>query len=186
VTTKLRDREHGKRLFDILRAGDTLVVRWIDRLGRNYEDITDSIREFMRRGVIVRTVINGGFEFDGVTKEPMKMAVRDALLAFMAATAQAQAESTREAQRAGIDHAKQIKTRYLGRKPTYTRENVTLIRELRSTGSSVGDMMKATGLSRQAVHRIVDDPDAAEATLELWAEAEKERAQRRVLEIRPL
>jgi putative DNA-invertase from lambdoid prophage Rac len=185
VTTKLRNRENGKRLFDILRAGDTLVVRWIDRLGRNYEDITDTIREFMRRGVIIRTVINGGFSFDGVTKEPMQMAVRDALLAFMAATAQAQAEATKEAQRAGIDHAKNVKTRYLGRKPTYTREHVTLIRELASTGSSIGDMMKATGLSRQAVHRIVDDPDAAETTLELWAEAARERAHRALEARRP-
>jgi DNA invertase Pin-like site-specific DNA recombinase len=32
--------------------------------------------------------------------------VRDALIAFMAATARAQAEATKEAQRAGIDHAK--------------------------------------------------------------------------------
>src|SRR5712672_766642 len=33
------------------RAGDTLVVRWVDRLGRNYTDVVDTIREFMRRGV---------------------------------------------------------------------------------------------------------------------------------------
>jgi hypothetical protein len=25
----------GQRLFDKLRAGDTMVVRWVDRLGRN-------------------------------------------------------------------------------------------------------------------------------------------------------
>jgi putative DNA-invertase from lambdoid prophage Rac len=33
------------------------VVRWVDRLGRNYRDVTDTIREFMRRGVVIRTVI---------------------------------------------------------------------------------------------------------------------------------
>jgi len=70
------------------------------------------------------------------------MAVWDALLAFMAATAQAQAEATKEAQRARIDHAKTIRTRYLGRKPTFSREHVTLIRELAAIGSSVGAMMK--------------------------------------------
>jgi DNA invertase Pin-like site-specific DNA recombinase len=81
------------------------VVRWVDRLGRNYADVTDVIREFIRRGVIVRTVING-LTFDGTTKDPMQMGVRDALIGFMAATAQAQAEATKEAQRAGIEHAK--------------------------------------------------------------------------------
>ena len=50
VRTGLRDRPEGKRLFDMLRQGDTLVVRWVDRLGRNYADVTDTIREFIRLG----------------------------------------------------------------------------------------------------------------------------------------
>jgi putative DNA-invertase from lambdoid prophage Rac len=33
IATKLCEREQGKRLFDMLRSGDTLVVRWVDRLG---------------------------------------------------------------------------------------------------------------------------------------------------------
>src|SRR4051812_13470751 len=45
----------------------------------------------MRRGVVIRTVING-LTFDGATRDPMQQAVRDALIAFMAATAQAQAD----------------------------------------------------------------------------------------------
>jgi predicted site-specific integrase-resolvase len=52
VATRLRDRPEGKRLFDVLREGDILVVRWVDRLGRNYADVTDTIREFIRRGVV--------------------------------------------------------------------------------------------------------------------------------------
>ena len=54
----------------------------------------------MRRGVVIRTVING-FTFDAATKDPMQQAVRDALIAFMAAMSQAQAEATKAAQRAG-------------------------------------------------------------------------------------
>jgi hypothetical protein len=38
--------------------------------------------------VKIRTVINA-FTFDGATKDPMQKAVRDALIGFMAATAQA-------------------------------------------------------------------------------------------------
>jgi putative DNA-invertase from lambdoid prophage Rac len=33
IATKLCEREQGRRLFDMPRAGDTLVVRWVDRLG---------------------------------------------------------------------------------------------------------------------------------------------------------
>ncbi len=104
VHTRLAERPQGKRLCDKLRAGDVLVVRWVDRLGRNYEDVVDTIREFMRRGIVIRTVINN-FTFDGATKDPMQQAVRDALIAFMAALSQAQAEATKAAQRVGIEHA---------------------------------------------------------------------------------
>jgi putative DNA-invertase from lambdoid prophage Rac len=96
LSTRLTERPEGRRLFDKLRAGDILVVRWVDRLGRNYEDVCDAIRHFMRRGVVIRTVINN-FTFDGSTKDAMQQAVRDALIAFMAATAQAQAEATKAA-----------------------------------------------------------------------------------------
>ncbi|WP_233833868.1 recombinase family protein [Cereibacter sphaeroides] len=70
-----------KRLLDMLRSADVLVVRWMDYFGRNYQEVTDTIREFMRRGVIIRTVING-MVFDGATRDPMQQAVRDALIAF--------------------------------------------------------------------------------------------------------
>src|SRR5216684_4672740 len=128
--TRLVERPEGRRLFDKLRAGDILVVRWVDRLGRNYEDVCDTIREFMRLGVVIRTVINN-FTFDGATRDPMQQAVRDALIAFMAATSQAQAEATKAAQRAGIEHAKQSGERaYLGRKPSFTREQFDKVRAL--------------------------------------------------------
>ena len=94
VAVKLTDRPNGKRLFDMLRRGDTLVVRWIDRLGRDYSDVTETIRTLMKRGVVVRTIINS-MTFDGVTEDPVQMAVRDALIGFMAATAKAQGEATR-------------------------------------------------------------------------------------------
>jgi len=78
-----------------------LVVRWIDRLGCNYEDVCDTIRTFIRRGIVVGTVINN-FAFDGATKNPMQQAVRDALIAFMAATSQAQADMRPPRRRSGL------------------------------------------------------------------------------------
>src|SRR5712671_6569538 len=144
--TRLVERPENRRLFDKLRAGDVLVVRWVDRLGRNYEDVCDTIREFMRRGVVIRTVINN-FTFDGATKDAMQQAVRDALIGFMAATAQAQAEATKAAQRAGIEHAKQNDQRaYLGRKPSFTREEfVKVLAMLGQQAVGIAQIAKETG-----------------------------------------
>jgi len=167
ISTKLSDRTEGKRLFDKLRSGDTLVVRWVDRLGRNYQDVTDTIRLFMRKGVMIKTVINK-MTFDGATKDPMKEAVRDALIAFMAATAQAQAEATKEAQKAGIEAAKGDGTKYRGKKPSFDREALTIVQEMAATGAGTTQIANATKLTRQTVLRIKGDPEAAEASLVRW------------------
>jgi DNA invertase Pin-like site-specific DNA recombinase len=170
VSTLFADRPNGKRLFDIVREGDTLLVRWVDRLGRNYSDVRDTIQEFMRRGVVVRTVING-LTFDGSARDPMQQAVRDALIGFLAATAQSNAEAIKEAQRGGIELAKKMEgeTKYRGRKPSYTRRQFDAVRDMLGQSTGIGQIAQVTGVSRQAIYRIKDDPIGAEAALASWS-----------------
>jgi len=173
VSTRLRERPEGRRLFDILREGDILLVRWVDRLGRNYQDVTDTVREFIRRGIRIETVINR-MTFDGTTTDPIKEAVRDSLIAFMAATAQAQAEVTKEAQKAGIAHAQANDngTKYRGRKPTFTFDQFTRVRELLNQGLGVSAVAKTVGLKRQSIYRIQSEPEKQLAALRSWYPAE--------------
>src|SRR3984893_1597858 len=169
VSTRLCERPEGKRLFDILRAGDLLVVRWIDRLGRNYQDVTDTIREFIRRQIRIETVINRMI-FDGTATDPMQQSVRDALIAFMAATAQSQAEVTKEAQKAGIAHAQANDDgmKYRGRKPTFNLEQYRLVQELLRQGIPVSAIARETGIKRQTVYRIQAQPEQQLAALQAW------------------
>ncbi|RDJ21998.1 recombinase family protein [Bosea caraganae] len=168
VSTRLGERPEGKRLFDMLRAGDVLVVRWVDRLGRNYADVTETIREFMRRGVVIKTIINR-MTFDGATTDPMQQAVRDALIGFMAASAQAQAEATKEAQKAGIEHAQANGGKaYKGRKPSFARAQMEAVRDMLAQDIGISVIAKETGLSRQTIYRMKDDPSEAEAALRKW------------------
>jgi hypothetical protein len=76
VSTCFAERDGGRRLLEKLRAGDVLVVRWLDRLGRNYDGIRDTVQALMRKGVIVRTVIN---TFDGSQTDPIQKSIRDGL-----------------------------------------------------------------------------------------------------------
>ncbi|THF58855.1 recombinase family protein [Mesorhizobium composti] len=171
VSTKLAERSEGKRLFDILRPGDTLVVRWVDRLGRDYRDVSDSIRHFMRDGVVIKTVING-MVFDGATTDPIQQAVRDALIAFMAATAEAQAVATKEAQKAGIElakvHPKKGAPAYRGRKPSYDREVFEKVTAMLDMDAGASAIAKETGLTRQTVLRIREERAGAEKALASW------------------
>lgn len=171
VFVPFADRPQASRLFDILRANDVLVCRWVDRLGRDYDDVKNTINTLMQKGVIVKTVING-FTFDGATRDPIQKAVRDSLIAFMAATAQAQAEATKAAQRAGIDHAKasaDADIRYPGRKPSYNRSQLTNVtRALAGPSPNVSIIARENSLTRQTVLRIRRDPAGAEAALTRW------------------
>jgi len=93
------------------------------------------------------------------------MAVREALIAFMAAT-----EATKEAERAGIEHAKANGESYLGRKPSYSRDQLVAVRDMLSQETSGSSIAKVTKLSRQTIYRIKDNPAAAEATLAAWGQ----------------
>ena len=167
VSVRLGERPEGRRLFDLLRHGDTLVVRWVDRLGRNYDDVTDTMRLLLRKGVVIKTVINR-MTFDGSTDDPMQGAVRDALIAFMAAMAQAETETRKAAQMAGIEAAKEKADKYRGRKPTYSREQFEQVKDMLLGSSTITAISKETGLSRQTIYRIKDNPIVSEKSLSLW------------------
>ena len=169
VSTPLAERPNGKRLFDLLRDGDTLVVRWVDRLGRNYDDIQKNIRLFLDRGVTIRTVINS-MTFDAKPTDAMAKAMRDAMLSFMSAMAEAQALAMKEAQSAGIAHAKATKPgSYKGRKPSYTAAQVNLIMQKFNEGDGVNKIARDVGLSKFSVSRITRDPDKALESWSRWA-----------------
>ena len=168
VQVPLAEREGGKRLFDMLRDGDVLVCRWIDRLGRNYDDIQKNMRLFLERGVTIKTVING-MTFDAKPKDAMGKAIRDAMLSFMSAMAEAQAAASKEAQAAGIAHARAMTpAKYKGRKPSFTAEQLLEIGQLSQQGVGNNEIARRVGLSKFSVSRILQDMDAAHMKLMRW------------------
>jgi DNA invertase Pin-like site-specific DNA recombinase len=83
----------------------------------------------------------------------MQKAVRDTLIA-----------------KAGIEHAKgRDEAKYLGRKPSFTRQQFVTVRSMLGQDAvGIASIAKETGLSRQTVYRIKDDPAGAEAALAAW------------------
>jgi putative DNA-invertase from lambdoid prophage Rac len=168
VQIPLAEREGGKRLFDLLRDDDVLLCRWVDRLGRNYDDIQKNIRLFLDRGVTIKTVTNG-MTFDAKPQDAMGKAVRDAMLSFMSAMAEAQAVAMKEAQAAGIAHAREAAPmKYKGRKPSFTAEQLMQIEQLSQQGVGNNEIARQVGLSKFAVSRILKDVEAAQMKLGRW------------------
>jgi putative DNA-invertase from lambdoid prophage Rac len=58
---------------------------------------------------------------------------------------------------------------YLGRKPSFSREQFAQVREMLGQQTvTVAAIAKETGLTRQTIYRIKDDPAGAEAALTAW------------------
>ena len=166
IRLPLHEREHGQRLPDILHTGDTLVVRWIDDLGLTHADICDALHQLMTMGIIVRTIV-GGLVFDSAARDPVKRSGRDSMLGLLDAMGQASMDATRLAQRAGIDRAR-AEQRYRGRKPSFDRATLRIVSHMLGNGAGASSISRLTGLSRQSILRIRDDPAQAEAALERW------------------
>lgn len=167
MSTRLDERPQGRNLWLILREGDVLLVRWLDRISRNLDHCEAVIREFMGRGVTVKTLTNS-MTFCGSTKDPIQRAVTFSILSFMAAIGEAQYEATRQAQAAGIEHAKLQEGKYLGRRPTFRTDQFLAIQEMLTAGTGVSEIAKQVGVSRQVVYRIARQPEACAAALERW------------------
>jgi putative DNA-invertase from lambdoid prophage Rac len=84
---------------------------------------------------------------------------------------QANAEAIKEAQRGGIAlaRANDAKTKYRGRKPSFTRSQFSAVCNMLDLSKGVGEIAAETGLSRQTIYRIRDDRASAEAALTSWA-----------------
>lgn len=98
------NRPGGWRLLDKVRSGDTIVVRWFDRVGRNYNDVCKVLHDLIKRGVTIKTVI-GKYTLQA-TDDPIQRAIQDAMINFMAATAQAESETMKIVQQQGIERAR--------------------------------------------------------------------------------
>jgi putative DNA-invertase from lambdoid prophage Rac len=109
------DRVEWRRVMDKLSDGGTLYIRWTDRISRRYDELSSVMNQLMQMGVKVVCTLNGMI-FDGNATDATQKAIRDSLLAFMAAQGEADYLNRREMQKRGIEVAKAIGDgRYKGR-----------------------------------------------------------------------
>lgn len=114
------DRQSGKdfdrpayiRLMRKLKRGDILVVKSIDRLGRNYTEILEQWRKLTKeKSVDIRVIdmplLNTEGEENGITR----LFIADLVLQILAYVAQTEREFIRQRQREGIAiaHEKGVK-----------------------------------------------------------------------------
>ncbi len=96
------DRPEYVKLKKIVTAGDEVVVKELDRLGRNKEGIKDEIKWFRENGVVLRIldVPTTLIDFNG--QDWIADMVNNILIEVLGAVAQQEREKNRQRQQEGI------------------------------------------------------------------------------------
>ena len=103
------ERPEWRRLVDALQAGDVLVVKSIDRLGRDYEEIIAVWRDLTKRiGCAVVVLDMPRREREGITG----VLIADIVLQLLSYVAQVERENIKVRQREGIEAAKSRGVRF--------------------------------------------------------------------------
>lgn len=139
-------------LLSRVRAGDSIYVHSLDRLGRSALHVFQTIADLEERGVTVNSLKESEAALTGATGEFVRklMVLVAELERNMNAERVAEARAARAARAKG---GEQI----AGRPRTAnTAENVKKVLALRETGHSMREIAKLTGLSSASVHRILN------------------------------
>ena len=126
------DKESGKNLdrsgyqalkTTILRQGDTLVIKSLDRLSRNKGDIRAELQYFKEHGIRVKIIDLPTTMTDfPVGQEWVLEMVNNILIEVLGTIAEQERTTIRQRQREGIESARS-KGKHLGRPPLQRPEN---------------------------------------------------------------
>ncbi len=135
------DRQSGKdferpgyrRLLRKLRPGDTLVIKSIDRLGRNYDEILEQWRMLTREKKVAIVVLDMPLLDTRRGRDLTGTLIADIVLQLLSYVAQTEREFIRQRQAEGIAAAKARGIRF-GRKPLPLPEGFAEIRTRWNSG----------------------------------------------------
>ena len=122
------------RLLRKLRLGDTLVIKSIDRLGRNYEEIQEQWRIITKvKQADIHVIDMPLLSTAGNHEDLTSKFIADLVLQILSYVAQTERESIKERQREGIEAAKLRGVRF-GRPRKQVPNNFPDVKELWENG----------------------------------------------------
>lgn len=130
-------RKNYKRLLRRLMSGDTLVIKSIDRLGRNYEEILEQWRCITKEKQAAIVVLDMPLLDTRQTRDLTGTLIADLVLQLLSYVAQTERESIRQRQAEGIAAAKARGVRF-GRAPKPLPENFRTVCRRWESGEITG------------------------------------------------
>ena len=127
------ERQNYKKLMRKIKSGDTLVIKSIDRLGRNYDEILEQWRIITKEKGAAIVVLDMPLLDTQKNKDLTETLIADIVLQLLSYVAQTEREFIRQRQAEGIAAAKLQGVRF-GRKPREKPPEYGSLKELWARG----------------------------------------------------
>lgn len=145
-SSRIMDRPQWLACLDYIRAGDTLVVRRLDRLGGSERIVIDTLNDLGRRGVNIKSLTEPMID----TTTPKGRA----LFGIVAALAQLRVDTIRENTMRGLQFARS-QGRVGGRPSVMSPERLAEARRMRAEGRSIAHIAGVLGVGASSVSRAL-------------------------------
>ncbi len=142
----------------MLRRGDTLIVKSLDRLSRNKADIKNELMYFVENGIRLKVLDIPTTMIDYPEGQAWVLdMVNNILIEVLSSIAQQERETIRARQAEGIAAAK-AKGKYLGRPIVQTPDNWDdVMRQWKADAITAVKAMELTGLKRSTFYKLVKE-----------------------------
>ena len=164
ITDKVSGKDFERQGYialkeQILRSGDLLVIKELDRLGRNYEQIKDEWRDLQKAGVEI-VILDMPLLNTKEKSDLEKSLIANIVFELLAYTAEKERVKIRTRQTEGIRAAKSKGVKF-GRPKIYAPENFAEQRALWLNGEQTAvETVKRLGVSRSTFYRLVGEQKA--------------------------
>ncbi|ACM15889.1 TPA: recombinase family protein [Bacillus paranthracis] len=156
----VHNREAFQEALQFVRSGDTFMVEAIDRLGRNYDEIIETVN-YLKRKEVKLIITSLPIMAGAIGNSLLDKFIKDLIIQILAMIAEQERTETKRRQAQGISIAKQ-KGVYKGRPTIYSptakdpqkRLVYNQVFEMLNDGEAISHIAKENGITRQTVYRI--------------------------------
>ena len=159
----VNDRIVFKELLDFVRLGDQLIVESIDRLGRNYDEVIETVN-FLKKKEVQLIITSLPMMSEAIGNPLLDKFMKDLIVQILAMIAEQERTETKRRQAQGIAIAKS-KGVYKGRPILYApnardpqkRLVYHRVVAMLNDGVAISKIAKEVGITRQTIYRIKKD-----------------------------
>ena len=151
------DRPIYLSLKNIMREGDTLVIKSLDRLGRNYEQMKNEWKDLCDRGIKIRILDTPLLDTDKYGDELMGKFVSDIVFNVLSFVSENERKNIKQRQLEGIKIAKRNGIKFGRPSISYPERFDEVCEKWKEGKMTAVDAMNALKLKKTTFYKMVND-----------------------------